>query len=192
MPDVAKPRPTSCLFTRSKRDPRWLIPLLTLLIAGGAIRASPSSPALHASPFTVRSQPGGATLFTPVPPEHSGIVAMNHYADPAMWAEHYQELAYGAMGTGVAAGDYDNDGRPDVFIVSKTGQSRLFRKPRRQRRGIRSEHLRYRTWIVYEPRCFQAPLAETGVVRAHKVADTRENLVGRNTRRRTVGRDLRQ
>lgn len=79
------------------------------------------------SPLAPRSQCTGATLFTPLPPAQTGIVAMNDYADPAMWAEHYQELAYGAMGTGVAAGDYDGDGRPDVFIVSKTGRSRLFR-----------------------------------------------------------------
>lgn len=126
MSDVAMPRPTSRQFALPKRCP-WLAPLLAIGIASGSVRAGADDPRLQSAPFAARSEPTGKTLFSPVSPEQSGIVAMNHYADPAMWAERYQELAYGAMGTGVAAGDYDNDGRPDVFIVSKTGPSRLFR-----------------------------------------------------------------
>ncbi len=66
-------------------------------------------------------------MFTPLTPEQTGIVNENIYADPEMWGALNQEFALGAIGTGVAVADYDNDGRPDVFIVSKTGQSRLFR-----------------------------------------------------------------
>jgi len=66
-------------------------------------------------------------MFTLMAPEQTGIVTENRYDDPKMWGEHYQEIAYGAMGTGVAIGDYDNDGRPDIFAVSKTGTCRLFR-----------------------------------------------------------------
>lgn len=91
--------------------------------AGAALGA----PGLSEAPLAPRSQPAGTTLFTPLPPERTGIATMNHYADPGMWAERYQELAYGAMGTGIAVGDYDNDGRPDLFVASKTGSSRLFR-----------------------------------------------------------------
>ncbi len=74
-----------------------------------------------------RSGPRGATLFKEMPPAQTGIVAQNSYSDPRMWTEFYQELTYGALGTGVAIGDYDGDGRPDVFIVSKCDDSRLFR-----------------------------------------------------------------
>mgnify|MGYP001557642214 CR=1 FL=1 len=90
----------------------------------GQLRAADEPAAV---PLAPRSGPRAATMFVPLAPAQTGIVTENNYADPKMWAEHYQELAYGAMGTGLAAGDFDNDGRPDLFVVSKTGRSRLFR-----------------------------------------------------------------
>lgn len=80
-----------------------------------------------AAPLAERSRPAGDTLFTKMPTEQTGIVVPNPYDDPRMWGELYRELTFGAMGTGVAVGDYDNDGRPDLFVVSKTKTSRLFR-----------------------------------------------------------------
>ena len=74
-----------------------------------------------------RSGPRGATMFTLMPAEQTGIVTENRYDDPAMWGKHYDEISIGGAGTGVAIGDYDNDGRPDIFAVSKTGTNRLFR-----------------------------------------------------------------
>jgi hypothetical protein len=44
-----------------------------------------------------------------------------------MWGDLYQEFEDGSIGTGVAIGDYDGDGRPDLFVVSKTESCRLFR-----------------------------------------------------------------
>jgi hypothetical protein len=82
---------------------------------------------LAQAPLAPRSGPRGATMFTIVPPEQSGVVTENPYDDPKMWGERYQEYALGSMGTGVAIGDYDNDGRPDLFVANKTGQCRLFR-----------------------------------------------------------------
>jgi hypothetical protein len=83
--------------------------------------------ALVSEPLMPRSASRGGTLFAALPSAQTGLEAENRYADAGMWAERYQELVYGAMGTGVAIGDYDGDGRPDVFVVSKTESSRLFR-----------------------------------------------------------------
>ncbi len=91
------------------------------------LSAVPLMADVETTPLAPRSRAEGTTLFTRLPPERTGIVVTNDYADPAMWAEHYRELIFGGMGTGVAIGDYDNDGRPDVFVASKTEASRLFR-----------------------------------------------------------------
>ncbi|MEO7509071.1 MAG: VCBS repeat-containing protein [Pyrinomonadaceae bacterium] len=55
------------------------------------------------------------------------MVTENDFADPKMWGEHYRQFSTGTVGTGVAIGDYDGDGKPDIFVVSKTGACRLFR-----------------------------------------------------------------
>lgn len=82
---------------------------------------------LAMQPLAARSAPRGATLFTTLDPARTGIKTTNEYSDPKMWAELYHEFEIGAIGTGVAIGDYDGDGRPDVFVVSKTESCRLFR-----------------------------------------------------------------
>ncbi|HEY4246326.1 MAG TPA: FG-GAP-like repeat-containing protein [Lacunisphaera sp.] len=78
-------------------------------------------------PLAAKSGPRGATMFREMSPQETGVITENNYADPRMWTDHYQELVYGAIGTGVAVGDFDNDGRPDIFVVSKTEGCRLFR-----------------------------------------------------------------
>jgi len=91
-----------------------------------AMAATPT-PLLEQRPLAERSGPRGATMFTALPPAATGIAVENRYDDPRMWGERYQEFVYGAIGTGVAIGDYDGDGRPDVYVVSKTEGGRLFR-----------------------------------------------------------------
>jgi hypothetical protein len=66
-------------------------------------------------------------MFSELPPELTGIVTQNLYADPRMKGDLFEEFQTGSIGTGIAIGDYDNDGRPDLFVVSKTESCRLFR-----------------------------------------------------------------
>jgi hypothetical protein len=66
-------------------------------------------------------------MFTELSAETTGIITENKYDDPSMWTDHFAEFEVGAVGTGVAIGDYDGDGRPDIFVVSKTESCRLFR-----------------------------------------------------------------
>ncbi len=103
---------------------RRAVAIAVLLAAGSRAIATEGIVATELAP---RSGPRGATMFTALSPAQTGVVTTNDYADPKMWTEHYQELVFGEMGTGVAIGDYDNDGRPDIFVVSKTEGCRLFR-----------------------------------------------------------------
>ncbi len=66
-------------------------------------------------------------MFVELPPSETGLVTENRYEDPRMKNELYQEFETSSIGTGVAIGDYDGDGRPDIFVVSKTEGCRLFR-----------------------------------------------------------------
>jgi len=84
----------------------------------GAITSKPLAP----HPFA-----RGKTMFVRLSPEETGVRAENKYDDPRMWGELSHEFQAGEMGTGVAIGDYDGDGRPDIFVVSKTEGCRLFR-----------------------------------------------------------------
>jgi len=66
-------------------------------------------------------------MFVELPPEATGVQTENRYNDPRMFGDLFQEFEAGSVGTGVAIGDYDGDGRPDIFVVSKTESCRLFR-----------------------------------------------------------------
>jgi hypothetical protein len=77
--------------------------------------------------FASRSVARGGTMYTPMSPAETGIVTDNRYSELMMWGERSQEFVLGSVGTGVAIADYDLDGRPDLFVNSKTDGSRLFR-----------------------------------------------------------------
>ena len=98
-----------------------------LVATTGPGEAKPPQPGIVEQPLAPRSGPRGKTLFVQLAPEETGVRTENNYADPDMWGRHYRELEIGAIGTGVAIGDYDGDGQPDLFVVSKTESCRLFR-----------------------------------------------------------------
>ncbi len=109
---------------RSRRG-TWLATVLVF----GAATGWPAPPAggITETPLAPRPARQGPTMFVELPPNQTGVVTTNNYADPKMWWELNHEFENGAIGTGVAIGDYDGDGRPDIFVVSKTETCRLFR-----------------------------------------------------------------
>ena len=90
------------------------------------LRAADPAGSIAERPFSPRLGQHGPTMFTVLSPEQTGLVTANAYADPRMWGNLYQQLVYGETGTGIAVGDYDNDGLPDLLVVSKSGGCRLF------------------------------------------------------------------
>jgi hypothetical protein len=89
--------------------------------------AAGSAGGIADAPLVPPSAARGKTLFVQLTPESTGIRTENRYDDPRMKGELFQEFQTGSIGTGVAIGDYDGDGRPDIFVVSKTESCRLFR-----------------------------------------------------------------
>jgi hypothetical protein len=66
-------------------------------------------------------------MFVELPAEETGVRTENRYADPRMHGDLYEEFETSSVGTGIAIGDYDGDGLPDIYVVSKTEGCRLFR-----------------------------------------------------------------
>jgi len=105
--------------------------------AGPASQPPDSGGSIAEKPFAPRAARRGGTLFAELSPGLTGVATENNYADPVatsagrtdprISADRIHEFDVGAVGTGVAIGDYDGDGLPDLFVVSKTESCRLFR-----------------------------------------------------------------
>jgi len=100
---------------------------LLALALGAVLRAADPAGGISGAALAPHPYPPGATMFVSLPAEATGIRTDNQYDDPRMWGSLYQEFEGGSIGTGVAIGDYDGDGRPDIFVVTKTHGCRLFR-----------------------------------------------------------------
>jgi hypothetical protein len=72
--------------------------------------------------------PAGGKPFTRLSGEVTGVTTPNVFNDPRMWADRFRELTLGAVETGVAIADFDLDGRPDIFAISKNGPCSLYRQ----------------------------------------------------------------
>ncbi|MDQ8184339.1 FG-GAP-like repeat-containing protein [Pelagicoccus sp. SDUM812002] len=101
-------------------------PTLAILAFVGLTLPAHSQPLIK-SDFPPSRQSPGDKLFSLVEAEESGLLVDNQYDDPLMWTHRYREFMGGGMGSGVCAGDFDSDGKVDLYVSTKTQPGRLFR-----------------------------------------------------------------
>src|SRR5439155_155876 len=113
-------------FRQARRFPTRLFICGLALIATGACRQAARGPQWQAEPgyrwrplsVSTRGGPGFAELL----PSRTGIGFTNTITlDSALWNRHL------AQGGGVALGDVDGDGRPDIYLTSNQGSNALYR-----------------------------------------------------------------
>ena len=75
-------------------------------------------------PFTAVSKSGQATLFNALNAASIGIDFVHQWSPPQ---EQFMEIRSYASTAGIAIGDYDSDGRPDLFLASQTDGGKLYR-----------------------------------------------------------------
>lgn len=121
----AKNRRSTGLRVTAKWAGRFVL-FAGILLLPTKIQAD-ASDGLVSRPLLPHTAAPGKTMFVQLSPDVTGVHTENRYADPRMRGDLYQEFEGGSIGTGVAVGDYDGDGRPDLFVVSKTESCRLFR-----------------------------------------------------------------
>ena len=122
-------RPRTSDFNRGKRAHGrrevgcWL--LASLLMFGGEVRAAEG-----VLTFPLQDRPGQSEgrLFTELDADKAGVEGfVNDYSSPDVWGAKWQQYLLGPIGSGVAIGDIDGDRWPDLFVVSKDEDNKLYR-----------------------------------------------------------------
>ena len=108
------------------------IPVLLVaacLAAAGGLAAKPAGPIVAERAFTPRPPLApGAKPFVELTPAETGLTVSNVYNDPRMWGDRFREYTLGALESGIAVADFDLDGMPDIFVISKNGPCALYRQ----------------------------------------------------------------
>ncbi|MBK1875543.1 VCBS repeat-containing protein [Pelagicoccus mobilis] len=68
----------------------------------------------------------GSPLFRKMGAEETGIDFENRFDHPRRWLELWKQYFNGSIGTGVALGDVNGDGWPDLFAVGKDSPNGLY------------------------------------------------------------------
>jgi YD repeat-containing protein len=103
-----------------------------LLLVGFSAPVLPGeSGDITSEPFTM-SEPDvhHDRLFSVLPPGVTNIAKINRYDDERIWKwdELFIDFSMSSIGSGVCVGDYDQDGRPDIYAVGKMGENNLYRQ----------------------------------------------------------------
>jgi hypothetical protein len=102
--------------------PRFALPIAALLAATAVAQQRPQPAAAGLELASLRARDGGETpRFRLLDPQQSGL----RFTNVLQKANSYTYLTNGA---GMAVGDYDGDGLPDVYLVAQDGPNRLFRQ----------------------------------------------------------------
>ena len=106
--------------------PFWLLQWFPVTPGGSAsVVQQPLRPAKEATSPT-------GPRFVSLPPSLTGITFQNELAA-------HNTHTYLTNGAGLAAGDYDNDGLPDLYFVSQDGPNRLYRQTAPQLQRLDNE-----------------------------------------------------
>ena len=100
---------------QSWSKPRLVFIMALLSVSGASVRAAE----IESAPFKPRTpREEGSPLFRAMDAARAGVDFVHRWDPPA---RHRDQLSNAFSGGGLALGDYDNDGLPDLFIC---GQSR--------------------------------------------------------------------